>query len=116
MFKRNECTAILSLLKLKYKYGYKRTIYYQKKTIFQVLYLRRIYRRTRYPSSITRENISLILKIPERNIQTWFHNERIIERSKGVDINIHYDIHPTGDIDVQYLFEVYFDIFRINMA
>ncbi|KAI5168647.1 hypothetical protein PAEPH01_0300 [Pancytospora epiphaga] len=47
-----------------------------KKTPFQVKVLRKLFKITQFPSTATRKDLSILLSIPQRNIQVWFQNMR----------------------------------------
>ncbi|KAK1349243.1 homeobox domain-containing protein [Hamiltosporidium tvaerminnensis] len=73
-----EADTLISLLKLngecEYRFG--TSGIYKYKDPLQISMLKKVYSMTSYPSTDTRNSISVLLKIPQRSIQVWFQNTR----------------------------------------
>lgn len=74
--------AAIGLLKLNSGVRRKRLGEKVKKTAFQQAVLRKVFEKTKFPSTDTRNNLSILLDIPTRSIQVWFQNRRQISRRK----------------------------------
>ncbi|EJW04431.1 hypothetical protein EDEG_00008 [Edhazardia aedis USNM 41457] len=53
-----------------------------KKSAYQQNVLRMVYEITNFPSTETRNELALLLGIPQRSIQVWFQNRRQIAKKK----------------------------------
>ncbi|KAM0687702.1 hypothetical protein COBT_001055 [Conglomerata obtusa] len=56
-----------------------------KKSQLQQNVLKKVYAITNFPSTETRNEIALLLSIPQRSVQVWFQNRRQICRKKDKD-------------------------------
>lgn len=77
-----EADAIIGLLKFN---SAKRKAYVGekiKKSALQQNVLKKVYNITNFPSTETRNELALLLGIPQRSIQVWFQNRRQINRKK----------------------------------
>ncbi|KAF9762291.1 Homeobox protein HD-8 [Nosema granulosis] len=71
-----EYDTVIGLLKLKSMNKSQTPHVKSKKTLKQKRILERVFQITSYPSSITQQDISIILNIPQRSVQIWFQNAR----------------------------------------
>lgn len=103
-----ELEAIIGLLKL----GNKKKIFYDSKTklkknIKQRKVLEAIFKITSYPSSITQQDLSILLRIPQRSIQIWFQNAR--HKMKNTQLEGSCFIDENNDIPVSILYKIIFE-------
>lgn len=82
--KEKEADAILGLMLLMSgrDSGLRENKLYKNKTKIQVKFLLAVYEITKYPSSDTRIDMSILIKIPPRKIQIWFQNRRQAEKDE----------------------------------
>lgn len=77
-----EMEAIVGILKLKKgnKHSMHRVSEKIKKSPLQLKVLKELYTITQFPSTQTRNDLSLLIDIPQRSIQVWFQNTRQANR------------------------------------
>ncbi|KAK6089656.1 hypothetical protein P3W45_001422 [Vairimorpha bombi] len=78
-----------------------------KKNIKQKKVLETIFKMTSYPSSITQQDLAILLQIPQRSIQIWFQNAR--HKMKNINANGECFIDDNNDIPVSILYRIIFD-------
>lgn len=61
-----------------------------KKTEFQNAVLKEVFILTKYPSSQTKSDLSILLDLSSRTIQIWFQNERRNKKSENPTGNTSY--------------------------
>lgn len=73
-----ELEALVGILKLKKgdSHSLQRVAEKIKKSPLQTKILRELYKITQFPSTTTRNDLSLLIDIPQRSIQVWFQNTR----------------------------------------
>ena len=103
-----ELEALVGILKLKKgnAHSQNRVSEKIKKTPFQLKVLRELYKITHFPSTTTRNDLSLLINIPQRSIQVWFQNTRQANRRLSNEfVRNSYEIEP-DDIPVSTLMEI----------
>lgn len=76
-FDVREVNAALGLLKLiREKEDPKGSYMRTRKTTFQMMVLKEVFRITQHPSTSTKMDLGLMIRLPFKAIQIWFQNER----------------------------------------
>lgn len=47
-----------------------------RKTVFQMMVLKEVFMVTQHPSTLTKMDLALMIKLPFKAVQIWFQNER----------------------------------------
>lgn len=105
---KKELEALVGILKLKKGdsfYSLNRVSEKVKKTPFQLKVLKELYKITQFPSTITRNDLSLLIGIPQRSIQVWFQNTRQVNRRNSTEPSKQYD-QESEDIPIWILLNI----------
>lgn len=66
-----------------------------KKSPLQLNVLKELFKITQFPSTQTRNDLSLLINIPQRSIQVWFQNTRQASKKGSCDLHRNsYEIEP----------------------
>lgn len=85
-----EINAVLGLLKIK-----GRDKVDGKKTLYQNLVLRRIFKIIKYPSQQTQRDLAILLNLGDKSVKLWFQNERQSQEKSSLRNNfIGFEISP----------------------
>lgn len=115
--REEEIEAVVGLLKIN---SLHRKSYFNmktKKTLLQETVLKEIYEITAFPSSITREELSLLLGMSPKVTQIWFQNKRAklrkkykkiskVTRLEENEMNVGRDKVEINDIPIMKLFTI----------
>ncbi|KAL6121092.1 hypothetical protein NUSPORA_02047 [Nucleospora cyclopteri] len=104
---KREIEALLGLLKLRKNsnFSLQRVMEKVKKTPLQKRVLRELYTITQFPSTMTRNDLSLLIGILQRSIQVWFQNMRQTYKKNTSEQMKLVDTEPS-DIPVEVLFNI----------
>lgn len=54
-----------------------------RKTMFQMMVLKEVFKMTAHPSTLTKADLALMIKLPLKAVQIWFQNERSRKENSG---------------------------------
>lgn len=106
--KDKTCEALLGLLKLKRDKTqmFVRPTVYKYKSDFQRKVLCQVYNITPYPSSLTRNDLGILLNMHPRSVQIWFQNSRqSFKESHDVKSNSGTPKSKEKDVPISLLFQ-----------